>query len=76
MSTHGNIHSLAISLKSFNFRNYNSYYRCILYGLASTSVKGVWLNACYWLGNVYRRNYADAIFQNSGHLREDGTGLP
>ena len=27
--------------KSFNFRNYNSYYRCILYGLASTSVKGV-----------------------------------
>lgn len=66
MSTHGNIHSLAISAKSFNFRNYNSYYRCILYGLASTSVKGVWLNACYWLGNVYRRNYADAIFKILG----------
>lgn len=66
MSTHGNIHSLAISQKAL-ILGITTAITVVFYTVWPVRlVKGVWLNACYWLGNVYRRNYADAIFKILG----------
>ena len=46
----------------------------VVVGVFLMSTHGNILNACYWLGNVYRRNYADAIFKILGTSGKMGLG--
>ena len=71
MSTHGNIHSLAISQKAL-ILGITTAVTVVFYTV--WPVKRVWFNACNRMGNVCWWNYADTIFKILGASGKMGLG--
>ena len=71
MSTHGDIHTLAISQKAL-ILGMIAAVTIVFYTVWPVSLKRVWIPVRYWLGNVSWWNHAGTIFKILGTIRKVG----